>query len=97
MPADPESGELLRIARFGEDVGDFVDAQAALVGCGNIRAVLAFAIQAGELSGKLRLLGQQPGISGRGGRIDLQEQNLAAEVGRKRDVIEAMALSDKRE
>ena len=73
---------------------------APSAGCwpaGVSRAVFAFAVHAGELRGQLRLLREQLRIFGRGRSIQLQQHELAAQLGRQRHLVPAMALFGQRQ
>jgi hypothetical protein len=76
------------VARLRHETRDGVDAHA-IVSRG---AVFALAVHARELGGELRLLGQEFRVFGRGRRVHLQQHDLAAQIRRKLDVIEAVAL-----
>ena len=81
------------------DVGDLIDAHAFGVGGGvlssrRIRAVLSLAVHPGQLGRELHLLGQQLWLPGRGGRIQLHQHHLPAQIRRQSHLIPAMALFD---
>jgi hypothetical protein len=102
VPAQPEPRQLFRVVRFGHEGGNLVDLHALrsgrrLLSPRRVGAVLALPVHAGEFGRELCLLGKQIRFARRSGRRDLQEVKLAAQLRRKLEVIETVALRSQRQ